>query len=241
MIHGILISFHHHSCMHALFWSSFTELKAIHFNTFRWEIIFLNTEMEGLIFFFTAIGRKQVNSLGTFTFCNFQSDTSMTEVSLSKSTPPINGISQNEAGWDNYGYDHPPEFFTRSFSDGIPSWKNINNLRALHTHYQTTDDIYATHNITHPIDVQTQQSIEAIYSKPLKRRDRENHVHFNDDMGLNGRKTGANDSPILHLNGPYNNMFQKNWSKGFLAEIQEKANNIKLRNSLAIESGRLEV
>lgn len=168
------------------------------------------------------------------------SDTSMTEVSLSKLTPPINGISQNEAGWDNYGYDHPPEFFTRSFSDGIPSWKNINNLRALHTHYQTTDDIYATHNITHPIDVQTQQSIEAIYSKPLKRRDRENHVHFNDDMGLNGRKTGTNDSPILHLNGPYN-MFQKNWSKGFLAEIQEKANNIKLRNSLAIENGRLEV
>lgn len=197
----------------------------------------LNKEMVGLRFF-TAIGRKQVNSL--FTFCNFQSDTSMTEVSLSKLTPPINGISQNEAGWDNYGYDHPPEFFTRSFSDGIPSWKNINNLRALHTHYQTTDDIYATHNITHPIDVQTQQSIEAIYSKPLKRRDRENHVHFNDDMGLNGRKTGTNDSPILHLNGPYN-MFQKNWSKGFLAEIQEKANNIKLRNSLAIENGRLEV
>uniref|UniRef100_K1QVG1 Latrophilin-3 n=1 Tax=Magallana gigas TaxID=29159 RepID=K1QVG1_MAGGI len=167
------------------------------------------------------------------------SDTSMTEVSLSKSTPPINGISQNEAGWENYGYDHPPEFFTRSFSDGIPSWKNINNLRALHTHYQTTDDIYASHNITHPIDVQ--QSIEAIYSKPLKRRDRENHVHFNDDMELNGRKTGTIDSPILHLNGPYNNMFEKNWSKSFLAEIQEKANNIKLRNSLAIENGRLEV
>lgn len=167
------------------------------------------------------------------------SDTSMTEVSLSKSTPPINGISQNEAGWENYGYDHPPEFFTRSFSDGIPSWKNINNLRALHTHYQTTDDIYASHNITHPTDLQ--QSIEAIYSKPIKRRDRENHVHFNDDMELNGRKTVTIDSPILHLNGPYNNMFEKNWSKSFLAEIQEKANNIKLRNSLAIENGRLEV
>lgn len=190
-----------------------------------------------MIIFFTVIGRKQVNSRGTF--CNFQSDTSMTEVSLSKSTPPINGISQNEAGWENYGYDHPPEFFTRSFSDGIPSWKNINNLRALHTHYQTTDDIYASHNITHPTDLQ--QSIEAIYSKPIKRRDRENHVHFNDDMELNGRKTVTIDSPILHLNGPYNNMFEKNWSKSFLAEIQEKANNIKLRNSLAIENGRLEV
>lgn len=187
--------------------------------------------------FFTVIGREQVNSSDIF--CNFQSDTSMTEVSLSKSTPPINGISQNEAGWENYGYDHPPEFFTRSFSDGIPSWKNINNLRALHTHYQTTDDIYASHNITHPTDLQ--QSIEAIYSKPIKRRDRENHVHFNDDMELNGRKTVTIDSPILHLNGPYNNMFEKNWSKSFLAEIQEKANNIKLRNSLAIENGRLEV
>lgn len=187
--------------------------------------------------FFTVIGREQVNSRGIF--CNFQSDTSMTEVSLSKSTPPINGISQNEAGWENYGYDHPPEFFTRSFSDGIPSWKNINNLRALHTHYQTTDDIYASHNITHPTDLQ--QSIEAIYSKPIKRRERENHVHFNDDMELNGRKTVTIDSPILHLNGPYNNMFEKNWSKSFLAEIQEKANNIKLRNSLAIENGRLEV
>lgn len=155
-------------------------------------------------------------------------------------------ISHQETPYENFGYDHPTEFFTRSFSDGIPSWKN-NKLRALHTHYQTSDDGYAKPYLPpreFEQSVLTQQSIEALYSKPLKRRDhRENHVHFNDDMGLNERTkmNGSSETPVFHLNGPYTNMLEKNWSKSFLEEIQEKANNIKLRNSLAIENGRLDV
>ncbi|XP_062586446.1 adhesion G protein-coupled receptor L4-like [Saccostrea cucullata] len=172
-------------------------------------------------------------------------DTSLTDVSLShKLTPTTNRLSQMESNWDNYGYDHPTEFFTRSFSDGIPSWKNINNLRALHTHYQTADDIYSKHGLhQRQFEQSKEQSIEDLYSKPLKRRDRENHVHFNDDMVLTERKLGTISPPgmkLTNFDSPYTTI-DKNWSKSFLAEIQEKANNIKLRNNLAIENGKLEV
>jgi hypothetical protein len=44
----------------------------------------------------------------------------------------------------------------------------------------------------------------------------------------------------LNLNRPYTNN-DKDWTKSFLAEIQEKANNIKLRNTSAIENGQLQV
>lgn len=110
-------------------------------------------------------------------------------------------------------------------------------------HYQTADDIYSKYSLhlkNFEQDVPT--PIEDLYNKPLKRRDRENHVHFNDDMELTARNSGTPGIPgehSLNLNRPYIKS-DKNWSKSFLAEIQEKANNIKLRNTLAIENGQLQ-
>lgn len=77
----------------------------------------------------------------------------MIEVFLFKLILFINGIFQNEVGWENYGYDYLLEFFMWLFSDGIFLWKNINNLCVFYMYYQMIDDIYVLYNIMYFIDL----------------------------------------------------------------------------------------
>lgn len=77
----------------------------------------------------------------------------MIEVFLFKLILFINGIFQNEVGWENYGYDYLFEFFMWLFSYGIFLWKNINNLCVFYMYYQMIDDIYVLYNIMYFIDL----------------------------------------------------------------------------------------
>lgn len=77
----------------------------------------------------------------------------MIEVFLFKLILFINGVFQNEVGWENYGYDYLFEFFMWLFSDGIFLWKNINNLCVFYMYYQMIDDIYVLYNIMYFIDL----------------------------------------------------------------------------------------